>query len=63
MSGDIPDFLQYAFIEWCPLKAQRQLYLLLLPTEYQVRIDPIKSPLKIKTQSNSFQISQKRIFM
>jgi hypothetical protein len=28
MSGAIPPLLQYAFMAWCPVKAQGQLYLL-----------------------------------
>jgi hypothetical protein len=29
MSGAIPPFLQYAFMAWCSVKAQGQLYFLL----------------------------------
>jgi hypothetical protein len=31
MSGAVPPFPQYAFMAWCSVKAQRQLYLYFLP--------------------------------
>jgi hypothetical protein len=30
MSGNIPPLPQYAFMAWCSVKAQEQLYLLLI---------------------------------
>jgi hypothetical protein len=34
MSGAIPPLPQYAFLVWCSVKAERQLYLYLLPFLY-----------------------------
>jgi hypothetical protein len=33
MSGAMPPFPQYAFMAWCSVKAQGQLYLYLLPVQ------------------------------
>jgi hypothetical protein len=51
MSGAIPPFPQYAFMAWCLVKAQGQLYL------FKVDIQCSNSPQSIHSQQDYINIT------